>query len=157
MKTKYGNSVEFKMKVEYIRDQFLVHYYSLLLCEESWKMLHVDDLVLLAESMEHVKKVLRWEECMEAKELKINISKIKVMVSRINFRDVDRTGRNCLLQFVRRELKVTQRSARSAWIHKHWTGMKSSPSTTGNALVCKIYMREKLMERISTYRKRGSG
>ena len=47
-----------------------------------WELLYADDLVLMAESIEELKgKVLRWKECMEAKGLKMNVGKTKVMVS----------------------------------------------------------------------------
>ena len=37
--------------------------------------------MVMAESIEELKgKVLRWKECMEAKALKMNIGKTKVMV-----------------------------------------------------------------------------
>jgi len=59
-----------------------------------WEMLYVDDLVLVTESMEDLnKKKLRWNECIEAKDLKINICKTKGMVSGKNRGDVKRTGK----------------------------------------------------------------
>jgi len=46
--------------------------------ELPWDLLYAYDLVLLAESMEDLNdKVVRWNECMETKWLKINISKNK--------------------------------------------------------------------------------
>ena len=48
----------------------------------------------MAESIEELKwKVLRWKECMEAKGLKMNIGKTKVMVSGKNCGDVERLGK----------------------------------------------------------------
>ena len=45
-------------------------------------MLYANDLVLMAESIEELKeKVIRWKECMEAKGLRMNTDKTKVMVS----------------------------------------------------------------------------
>ena len=46
------------------------------------KNLQADDLVLMSESMENLKeKVSKWKEAFECKRLKINLKKIKVMMS----------------------------------------------------------------------------
>ena len=48
----------------------------------------------MAESIEELKgKVLQRKECMEAKGLKMNIDKTKVMVSGMNCGDVERLGK----------------------------------------------------------------
>ena len=50
--------------------------------------------MLLAESTDELKeKVLRWKEYMETKELKMNITIIKVMVYGKNCVNVERTGK----------------------------------------------------------------
>ena len=47
-----------------------------------WELLYADDLVLIAQSAEELReKVLKWKKCMEAKGLKINVEKTKVMRS----------------------------------------------------------------------------
>ena len=46
------------------------------------EMLHADDLVLLSETIEELRdEFLKWKEAFERKGLKVNIGKIKVMVS----------------------------------------------------------------------------
>ena len=48
----------------------------------------------MADSTEELKgKVVWWKECMEAKGLKLNIGKTKVMVSGKNCCDVERLGK----------------------------------------------------------------
>ena len=42
----------------------------------------MDDLVLMSESIENLKeKFLKWKAAFESKEMKVNLKKIKVMVS----------------------------------------------------------------------------
>ena len=58
------------------------------------ELLYANNLVLMAESIVELKeKVLRWKECMEAKGLKVNTGKTKVMVSGKNCGDVERLGK----------------------------------------------------------------
>ena len=45
------------------------------------KILYADDLVLMSESMENLKKILKWKEAFESKRLKVNFKKTKVMMS----------------------------------------------------------------------------
>ena len=47
-----------------------------------WKLLYADDLVLIADSVEEVMgKYTVWKEGMEARGLKVNIGKTKVLIS----------------------------------------------------------------------------
>jgi hypothetical protein len=53
-----------------------------------------DDLVLIVTRMEELKdKILRWKETMEAKGLKVNIGKTKVMLSCDGPSEVSESGR----------------------------------------------------------------
>ena len=46
------------------------------------EVLYADDLVLMSESIEHLKeKFLKWKEAIESKALKMNLKRTKVMVS----------------------------------------------------------------------------
>ena len=46
----------------------------------SWELLYADDLVLLAESEVDLKEKLKnWKATMEAKGMKVNLAKTKVM------------------------------------------------------------------------------
>ena len=48
----------------------------------------------MAESIEELKeKVLQWKECMEVKQLKMNIGKTKVMVSGMNCGAIEKMGK----------------------------------------------------------------
>ena len=48
------------------------------------EILYADDLVLMNESIENLKeKFLKWKEAFESKGLKVNLKKIKVMVSNL--------------------------------------------------------------------------
>ena len=47
-----------------------------------WELLYADDLVLIADSVEEVMgKYTVWKECMEARGLKVNSGKTKVLIS----------------------------------------------------------------------------
>ena len=103
VKTKHGNSEEFEVKVGVHQGSVLSPLLFVVVMEAltqdvreglPWELLYADDLVLMAESIEELKgKVLRWKECMEAKGLKMNIGKTKVMVSGTNCGDVERMGK----------------------------------------------------------------
>lgn len=47
----------------------------------SWELLYAGDLVLLADGLENVKKLRRWKEGMESKDLRGNVYKMKVVVA----------------------------------------------------------------------------
>jgi len=47
-----------------------------------WELLYADDLVLMAKNIGELRdKILRWKEGMEAKGLKVNVGKTKVMIA----------------------------------------------------------------------------
>ena len=48
-------------------------------------MLHADDLVIIAESLEELDtRYAAWKKCMEVKGLRVNLAKAKVMISDVN-------------------------------------------------------------------------
>ena len=50
-----------------------------------WEVLHADDLVIIAESLEELDtRYAAWKNCMEVKGLRVNLAKAKVMISDIN-------------------------------------------------------------------------
>ena len=58
------------------------------------ELLYANNLVLMAESTEELKeKVVRWKECIEAKGLKMNTGKTKVMVSGKNSSHAEKLGK----------------------------------------------------------------
>jgi hypothetical protein len=57
-----------------------------------WELLYADDLVLMADSIEQLKeKILNWKRGMEAKGLKVNVGKIKVMIGGEGAMEVEAT------------------------------------------------------------------
>ena len=50
-----------------------------------WELLYLDDLVLMAETLEDLKKKLTiWKENIKAKELRVNVNKTKLVCSKHN-------------------------------------------------------------------------
>ena len=50
-----------------------------------WEVLHADDLVIIAESLEELDtRYAAWKKCMEVKGLRVNLAKAKVMISDVN-------------------------------------------------------------------------
>ena len=84
VKTNHENSEEFKVNVG-VRQGLLLSpllfmaVIKSLTCEAREglprELLYLDHLVLVVESTEEMEKILRWQECMEAKRLKINTRK----------------------------------------------------------------------------------
>jgi len=113
VKTKHGNNDEFKVKVHQGSVLSVLLFMAVMeaLAREAredlpWELLYVNSLVLVAEG-KLKEKILMWNEYMEAKDLKINISKTKMMVSGKNCGDVGRTESGHALS-VGRVLEVTQ-------------------------------------------------
>ena len=102
VKTKHRNSEESEVKVGVHQGSVLslllfVAVMDVLTQEVRegllWELLYVDDLVLMADSIEELEEVLRWKECMEVKGLKVNIGKTKVMVSGNNCGAIEKMGK----------------------------------------------------------------
>ena len=83
------------------------------------------DLVLISESMESLKeKFLKWKEAFESKGLKVNLKKIKVMVS---------SSKGEVLKS-----KVDPCAKCGKWVHGRCTKIKRVTSTLGKGFVCKL-------------------
>ena len=85
-----------------------------------WELLYADDLVLMDETENGLKeKFQKWKACMEAKGLKVNIGKTKVMVGGEGTGAVEETGKFpcgvCGKGVARNLLKCT---ICAKWIHK---------------------------------------
>ena len=98
VKTKHMNSEEFDVKGRVLSPLLFVAVMEVLMQEVReglpWELSYADALVLMAESIEELKeKVLQWKECMEVKQLKMNIGKTKVMVSGMNCGAIEKMGK----------------------------------------------------------------
>ena len=83
------------------------------------------DLVLMSESMGSLKeKFLKWKEAFESKGLKVNLKKIKVMVS---------SSKGEVLKS-----KVDPCAKCGKWVHGRCTKIKRVTSTLAKDFVCKL-------------------
>mgnify|MGYP007071599789 CR=1 FL=1 len=149
VRTKNGNSEEFEVKVGVHQGSVLSPLLFAVVMEAltqevreglPWELLYADDLVLMAESSEELKeKVMRWKECMEAKGLKMNTGKTKVMVSGKNSGYVERLGKwPCSIC----GKGVGSNSIRcigcSGWVHKRCSGVKGLLARAEDTFMCKV-------------------
>jgi len=105
-----------------------------------WELLYADDLVLIARSEEELREKLRkWKECMEAKGLRVNVEKTKVMISGCKEGTMEKSGKwpcgVCGKGVGRNSIKCT---ICKSWIHKRCNGIKGSLSSLRTAFVCKV-------------------
>ena len=153
VKMKHGNSEEFEVKVGVHQGSVLSPLLFVVVMEAltqdvreglPWELLYADDLVLMAESIEELKgKVLRWKECMEAKGLKMNIGKTKVMVSGKNCGDVERLGKwPCTVCGKGVGSNSIRCAGCSGWVPKQCLGVKGSLVGAEDVSVCKTCERE---------------
>lgn len=104
------------------------------------EMLYADDLILIAESEELLKKKVRiWKEGMEAKGLRVNLAKTKVLKCGVGCRQVAKSGkypcgvcrqgvgRNCI-----------QCNKCKSWVHKKCSGItgKLKPDSSFQCKTC---------------------
>src|SRR5260221_12313405 len=59
-----------------------------------WELLYADDLVLMAESENELReKLLKWKVGLEAKGLKVNVGKTKIMLGGCGMGDLEESGK----------------------------------------------------------------
>ena len=102
-----------------------------------WELLYADDLVLIAESEDELKQKLKiWKDSMEAKGLKVNVTKTKVMICG-GERVADETGRwpcgVCKKGVGRNSIECT---TCKKWIHRKCCGVKGSLEKVCSTFVC---------------------
>jgi hypothetical protein len=114
-----------------------------------WEVLYADDLVLVAESMESLKqKVIAWRNCMEAKGLKMNVGKTKVMVSGENCGSNECSGKwpcaVCAKGVGSNSIRCT---SCEGWVHRKCTGVKGPLRSVEGTFVCKTCRKQGGAER----------
>ena len=104
-----------------------------------WELLYADDLVLVAQSKEELReKVLQWKECMELKDLKVNIEKTKVMRSGKSGGEIVKTGRwPCAVCGKGVGANSIQCSDCCGWVNKRRSGARC-PLVTIQSFRCRI-------------------
>ena len=59
-----------------------------------WELCYTDDLVIIAETEDELKmKLIKWKTNSEAKDLRVNMGKTEIMVSRINLQMLKDSGK----------------------------------------------------------------
>ena len=104
-----------------------------------WELLYADDLVLIGSNEQELKeKISKWKECMEAKGLKMNVNKTKVMVSGWKEGAVEKSGKwpcgVCGKGVGRNSIKCTNCLS---WIHQKCSGVHGSLSSSEATFKCK--------------------
>jgi hypothetical protein len=113
-----------------------------------WEILYADDLVILAESEEELKKkVLKWKKAMEAKGLKVNLGKTKVMFGGEEGEVEELMCKwpcgVCSKGVGRNSIQCT---ACSKWIHKKCSGIKGNLMSSMNMFKCRRCLRGQTTE-----------
>ena len=103
VRTRSGQSEEFEVKVGVHQGSVLSPLLFAIVLEAvskefrtglPWELLYADDLVLMAESEELLKDKIRvWKEGMEARGLKVNVAKTKVMKCHVNAVRKEKSGK----------------------------------------------------------------
>ena len=147
VRTKYGNSRELEVKVGVHQGSVLSPLLFVTVMDAltervrqglPWDLLYADDIVLVAETMELLKqKVIEWKDCMEAKGLKVNVGKTKVMKCGIDCGDVERTGRwpcgVCGKGVARNSIQCKDCEL---WVHKRCSRLRGSLASAVGNFVC---------------------
>ena len=112
-------------KLEFTRIRYLALSYSSLyskLCLVSfrtgtpWELLYADDLVISAETEEGLKmKLNKWKTEMEAKGLRVNMGKTKIMVSGVNLRTLKDY---CIVYSYFNSVLLLAKSSKTSYLHR---------------------------------------
>jgi len=102
-----------------------------------WELLYADDLVLIAKSEEELKeKIAKWKGCMEAKGMRVNVGKTKVMISGEGA--IEKSGKwpcgVCAKGVGVNSIKCTKCQS---WTHKKCSGVKGNLTSLKTPFVCK--------------------
>ena len=96
-----------------------------------WELFFADDLVIIADSLEEcVARVKAWKEGMEAKGLRVNMPKTKIMVSGINLDVLKDSGKfPCGVCRMGVGVASTLCSVCKHWVYKKCSGLKTLTMT----------------------------
>jgi hypothetical protein len=149
IRTKNGNSEEFKVNVGVHQGSVLSPLLFVVVMEVlaqgvktglPWELLYADDLVLIAESLDELKeKMERWKDCMEAKGLKVNIEKTKVMTSGKGSGELEKSGKwPCAVCRKGVGVNSIQCTKCYKWVHKICSGVRGSLTNAITIFECKV-------------------
>ena len=95
-------------------------------CEVTWEDLYVDDLVIIAESLEEcVRRLLRWKEAMEEKGLRVNAGKTKIKICGTGLDLLQSSGEfPCAVCRTRVDSNSIFCKGCKHWVHKKCSGLK---------------------------------
>ncbi|XP_065321248.1 uncharacterized protein LOC135928720 [Gordionus sp. m RMFG-2023] len=151
VRTDYGDSDSFEVKVGLHQGSVLSPLLFILVMDVvaremreglPWEILYADDLVLMANSEGELRdKVSKWKMTMEAKGLKMNASKTKVMIGGENLK-IEESGKwpcgVCGKGVARNSIQCTRCQK---WVHKRCSGKKGSLMLERMTLICKTCMK----------------
>jgi len=137
VKCKSGESQSFEVKVGVHQGSVLSPLLFIIVLEAlsrkfrdglPYELLYADDLVLMADTKDKLMEKLRkWKESMEAKGLRVNVSKTKVMRCNVNTQQPQTSGKYpcgiCRKGVGRNSLECTRCRK---WIHKKCSGIKGA-------------------------------
>jgi len=103
-----------------------------------WELLYADDLVLMADNEKELKeKLLKWKTGMEAKGLKVNVAKTKIMVGGEGKGDIEESGKwpcgVCGKGVGRNSLQCTKCLK---WVHKKCSRVKGGLQAASVTFTC---------------------
>jgi hypothetical protein len=104
-----------------------------------WELLYADDLVLISESEDDLKKkFMKWKLCMEVKGLKVNLGKTKVMFTGEGDGAAENLGTwpcgVCCKGVGRNSIQCT---TCQKWIHKRCSDVKGSLQAASTTFTCR--------------------
>jgi len=108
-----------------------------------WELLYADDLVLMAKNIGELRdKILRWKEGMEAKGLKVNVGKTKVMIAGEGKVAEEEPSKwpcaVCKKGVGRNSIQCT---GCLKWVHKRCSGVKEILTAVSATFICTTCLR----------------
>ena len=148
VRTKQGRGKEFEVKVGVHQGSVLSPLLFVTVMDVltqgvreglPWELLYADDLVLVAQSLEELsERIVRWKESMEAKGLKVNVGKTKVMRSGKGGGQIEKVGKwPCTICGKGVGVNSIQCTSCMGWVHKRCSGIRGS-LVNARSFNCKI-------------------